>query len=190
MVIYYWDRIRKKITFTKQIEKFRNLKMKKKLSTEILGTFLNRNTSSRHMTFQGFFPRCQLTHLDFQVVFSTRGQMSRAKKTSYFPLNPGWLIGPLIMVYYPYITLGSIIPCIKQPTRVFSLLKWCVQPFQHRDLSRGDNQPPSDIFPSLQYTYRKLVCNKRGHDMNPTQIMHYYRQITLNYHRCVTTCIV
>ena len=47
------------------------------------------------------------------------------KKLYYFPLNPGWLIGILIMVYEIIpIYLGSIIPYITQPSRVFSLLIW------------------------------------------------------------------
>ena len=42
------------------------------------------------------------------------------KKTSYFPLHPGWLIGILIMVSFnPYIKLGMIIPLITQRTRIF-----------------------------------------------------------------------
>ena len=52
------------------------------------------------------FPPQNVSHLT-TVVWAPQNkhQLSHDERTSYFPLNPGWLIGILIMVYYnPYIT--------------------------------------------------------------------------------------
>ena len=69
----------------------------------------------------------QVWHLRCGVSYAIeiRKQMSHEKKnTSYFPLNPGWLIGILIMVYHNQlciirVNLGSTIPYIQEITRFF-----------------------------------------------------------------------
>ena len=51
--------------------------------------------------------------------------LSYEKKPFYFPLNPGWLIGILIMAYEIIpIYLGSIIPIYRKQPGFFSLLIW------------------------------------------------------------------
>ncbi len=55
-------------------------------------------------------------HNNNETTKHTKTRLEPRKKPSYLPLNPGWLIGILIMAYYnPYITGQYFSPCRKNP---------------------------------------------------------------------------